>query len=212
MRKRINALLGLDSYDIYGLTELYGPGAGIDCTLHAGIHYWDDYFLVELIDPDSGDLAAPGAVGEIVLTTLRKEAMPLLRYRTHDLTRLLPGPCGCGSPYSRFDRLLGRSDDMVKVRGVALYPSQVDTVLSGLPDVASEYQLVVERHAGRDEPTLRVECALDPQSLRAPALADEIARAFRASIGVTPRVELLAIGTLPRTDRKTRRVYDRREE
>jgi len=211
MRRRIDALLGLESFDIYGLTELYGPGMGIDCHEHAGIHYWDDYFVVELIDPDTGAPAEPGAVGEIVLTTLRKEAMPLLRYRTRDLTRLLPEPCPCGSPYPRFERLIGRSDDMVKVRGVALYPSQVDVLLSRLEGVSSEYQLVIRRHDGRDELILRVECEATGQATRA-ALVDAILHAFHSGIGLTPRVELLDVGGLPRTDRKTRRVLDERED
>ncbi len=211
MRRRIDALLGLESFDVYGLTELYGPGMGIDCREHAGIHYWDDYFLVELIDPATGEPAAPGAVGEIVLTTLRKEAMPLLRYRTRDLTRLLPEPCPCGSPYPRFDRLSGRSDDMVKVRGVALYPSQVDALLSRIDGVSSEYQLVIRRQAGRDELTLRVECEA-PASAARTTLAEAIVHAFRSGIGLTPRVEPLEVGSLPRTDRKTLRVLDERED
>jgi phenylacetate-CoA ligase len=212
MRQRINTLLGIDSYDIYGLTELYGPGMGIDCHLHQGIHYWADYFLVELIDPETGQPVAPGATGEIVLTTLRKEAMPLVRYRTRDLTRLLPEPCPCGSPFPRFDRLRGRSDDMVKVRGVALWPSQVDTLLATLEHVSSEYQLVIERHGGRDELTLRVESDLDLDTVDGGPLAEHIAQQFRAHLGVTPRVELLPVGTLPRSERKTRRVFDLREE
>ncbi|HZU05988.1 MAG TPA: phenylacetate--CoA ligase family protein, partial [Chloroflexota bacterium] len=210
MRRRIDALLGLESFDIYGLTELYGPGMGIDCGEHAGIHYWDDYFLVELIDPDSGAPTAPGAVGEIVVTTLRKEAMPLLRYRTRDLTRLLPEPCPCGSPYPRFERLLGRSDDMVKVRGVALYPSQIDALLSGLEGASSEYQMVIRRRAGRDELLLRVEC--EPAGADRATLVDAILHAFRDGIGLTPRVELVDLGGLPRTERKTRRVLDERED
>ena len=211
MRRRIETLLGLESFDIYGLTELYGPGMGIDCREHVGIHYWDDYFLVELIDPTSGEPAPPGAIGEIVVTTLRKEAMPLVRYRTRDLTRLLPEPCPCGSSYPRFDRLRGRSDDMVKVRGVALYPSQVDALLSDVAGVSSEYQLVVRRQAGRDELTLRVECEPGASAAR-PALADAIVHAFRGRIGLTPQVELVHLGGLPRTDRKTRRVLDERED
>ena len=212
MRQRIDTLLGLESFDIYGLTELYGPGAGIDCAEHDGMHYWDDYFLVEVVDPVTGTSVPPGETGEIVVTTLRKEAMPLLRYRTRDLTRLLPAPCACGSRYPRFERLSGRSDDMVKVRGVALYPSQVDVLLSHLDGVSSEYQLVVERHAGRDAVTLRVECAAGVAESARAGLAETILQTFRSSIGLTPRIELLDVGTLPRTDRKTRRVVDRRAD
>ena len=210
MRRRIDATLGLESFDIYGLTELYGPGMGIDCREHDGIHYWDDYFVVELIDPESGDPAPPGAIGEIVLTTLRKEALPLVRYRTRDLTRLLPEPCACGSLYPRFDRLIGRSDDMVKVRGVALYPSQVDVLLGRLEGCSSEYQIRIRRQAGRDELTLRVEC--ESSGTARAQLAETIAAAFRGSIGLTPRVELLDVGDLPRTERKSQRVLDERAD
>jgi phenylacetate-CoA ligase len=211
MRRRIDAALGLESFDVYGLTELYGPGMGIDCREHVGIHYWDDYFIVELIDPDSGEPAAPGTVGELVVTTLRKEALPLVRYRTRDLTRLLPEPCPCGSPYPRFDRLIGRSDDMVKVRGVALYPSQVDVLLGRLEGCSSEYQIRIQRRGGRDQLTLRVECERASGAARS-RLAQTIAQGFHASIGLTPRVELLDVGELPRTERKSQRVFDERED
>jgi len=120
MRRRIESLLGIETFDIYGLTELYGPGTGIDCHEHEGIHYWDDYYVVEVIDPATGATLPAGEEGELVITTLRKQAQPLLRYRTHDLSRLLPEPCACGSPYPRIARITGRSDDMFKVRGAGL--------------------------------------------------------------------------------------------
>jgi phenylacetate-CoA ligase len=211
MRQRIEALLGLESYDIYGMTELYGPGMGIDCHLHTGIHYWSDFFLVELIDPLSGAPAKPGDLGEIVITTLKKEAMPLVRYRTRDLTRLIEGSCPCGSPYPRIDRLSGRSDDMIKVRGVALFPSQVDSLLGELAGLSSEYQLVIERQLGREEITLRVECKPSATTTRA-TLLETVRHTFWSAFDLTPEVELLEIGALPRTNRKTRRVVDRRGE
>jgi phenylacetate-CoA ligase len=211
MRQRIESLLTLESFDIYGMTELYGPGMGIDCHLHSGIHYWSDFFIVELIDPLSGGPAKPGDLGEIVITTLQKEAMPLLRYRTRDLTRVIEGPCPCGSVYPRFDRLSGRSDDMIKVRGVALFPSQVDSLLGELAGLSSEYQLVIERQGGREEITLRVECKPSAPTSRA-TLAETVRHTFWSAFDVTPEVELLEIGALPRTNRKTRRVVDRRQE
>lgn len=211
MRQRIESLLGLESFDIYGMTELYGPGMGIDCHLHNGIHYWSDSYLVELIDPLSGEPTKPGAVGEIVVTTLKKEAMPLLRYRTRDLTRFIDGPCPCGSIYPRFDRLSGRSDDMIKVRGVALFPSQVDSLLGELAGLSSEYQLVIERQFGREEITLRVECKPSATTTRV-TLLETVRHAFWSAFDLTPNVELLEIGALPRTNRKTRRVIDRRGE
>jgi len=157
MRQRIEDLLGVESFDIYGFTELYGPGTGIDCTEHEGIHYWDDHYLLEVIDPESGEVLEPGQEGELVVTTLRKQAQPLLRYRTRDLSRLIPEPCRCGSPYPRIDRIKGRTDDMFKIRGVQVYPAQVDVALSGLPWLGSEYQVVLRRVGGREHLLVRVE-------------------------------------------------------
>jgi phenylacetate-CoA ligase len=208
MRHRIESLLGLESFDIYGLTELYGPGTGIDCDRHDGIHYWDDYYLIEIVDPLSGEVMPPGEEGEIVVTTLRKQAMPLIRYRTRDLSRLYPDPCACGRPHPRIARLTGRSDDMVKVRGVALYPSQVDSVLSRVEGVGSEYQVVCLRQGGRDRLIIKVEATELPLDRR---LQGRVAAAVKARIGVRPEVEVLAPGTLPRSERKTRRVFDERE-
>lgn len=204
MRRRIEELLGIESFDIYGLTELYGPGAGIDCTQHQGIHYWDDYYLVEVIDPATGVVLPPGAEGELVLTTLRKVAQPLLRYRTHDLSRLIPEPCRCGSPYPRIDRLKGRSDDMFKVRGVAVYPAQIDTVLSQVAGLGSEYQVVLSREGGRDRFLVRVEADVEP------GVPERVSQALHAALSVRPDIEILPLGTLPRTERKTKQVLDER--
>ena len=208
MRQRITDLLGIDCYDIYGLTELYGPGTGIDCAQHAGIHYWDDYYVVEIVDPDSGRVLPVGEEGEVVLTTLRKEAMPLIRYRTRDISRIVPGDCRCGSRHPRLARLTGRSDDMVKVRGVQVYPAQIDTVLARVPECGSEYQVRITREGGRERLLVRVEAADD----RWPAtLEQEVAEALRTAIGVRPEVEVVAPATLPRSERKTRRVFDERD-
>jgi len=208
MRQRITDLLGIECYDIYGLTELYGPGTGIDCAQHAGIHYWDDYYVVEIVDPDSGRVLPVGEEGEVVLTTLRKEAMPLIRYRTRDISRIVPGDCRCGSRHPRLARLTGRSDDMVKVRGVQVYPAQIDTVLARVPECGSEYQVRITREGGRERLLVRVEAADD----RWPAtLEHEVAEALRAAIGVRPEVEVVAPATLPRSERKTRRVFDERD-
>lgn len=204
MRQRIEDLLGVESFDIYGFTELYGPGTGIDCTEHEGIHYWDDYYLLEVIDPESGEVLEPGQEGELVVTTLRKQAQPLLRYRTRDLSRLIPEPCRCGSPYPRIDRIKGRTDDMFKIRGVQVYPAQVDVALSGLPWLGSEYQVVLRRVGGREHLLVRVESS-------APDRREDVADALRRALGVRPEVEIVRPGSLPRTDRKTRRVVDERE-
>lgn len=204
MRSRIEELLGVEAFDIYGFTELYGPGTGIDCPRHEGIHYWGDYYVVEVIDPVSGAVLAPGVEGELVVTTLRKQAQPLIRYRTRDLSFLHPEPCPCGSPHPRIGRILGRTDDMFKVRGVQLYPAQIDSALAGLPGVGSEYQVVLSREHGRDRFQVRVEAAAagaDPAG---------VARALQDRLGVRPEVELVGLGALPRTERKTRRVLDQR--
>jgi len=204
MRRRIEELLGIETFDIYGLTELYGPGAGIDCTWHQGIHYWDDYYLVEVIDPATGAALPPGAEGELVLTTLRKQAQPLLRYRTHDLSRLIRERCPCGSPYPRIDRIKGRSDDMFKVRGVAVYPAQIDTVLSQVAGLGSEYQVLLSREGGRDRFLVRVEAEVEQ------GLLERVSEALRAGLSVRPDVEIMPLGALPRTERKTKRVLDER--
>jgi len=204
MRGRIEALLGIETFDIYGLTELYGPGAGIDCSQHDGIHYWDDYYVVEVIDPATAAVLSPGEEGELVLTTLRKQAQPLLRYRTRDISRLIPEPCRCGSPYPRIARITGRSDDMFKVRGVQVYPALIDTVLSGIGGLGSEYQVVLTREGGRDQFLVRVEGEVEEVP------AERLSEALRAGLSVRPDVEIVPLGTLPRTERKTKRVFDER--
>lgn len=207
MRAQIEQMLGVESFDIYGLTELYGPGMGIDCPLHEGIHLWSDLFVVEIVDPDTLEVLEPGKVGEVVLTTLRKEAMPLIRYRTRDRSWLYPEPCGCGSPYPRIGRLMGRTDDMVKVRGVAVFPAQVDSVLSSLPGIGPEYQVHVSRTSDfRDRFVVRVEA--EASSELGPLLADHL----RQALGVRPEVETVPVGSLPRSAGKTRRVFDHRLE
>ncbi|MHB1510981.1 MAG: phenylacetate--CoA ligase family protein [Acidimicrobiales bacterium] len=207
MRAQIEQMLGVESFDIYGLTELYGPGMGIDCPLHEGIHLWSDLFVVEIVDPDTLEVLEPGKAGEIVLTTLRKEAMPLIRYRTRDRSWLYPEPCGCGSPYPRIGRLMGRTDDMVKVRGVAVFPAQVDSVLSSIPGIGPEYQVHVSRTSDlRDRFVVRVEA--EASSELGPLLADQL----RQALGIRPEVETVPVGSLPRSAGKTRRVFDHRLE
>ena len=213
MRRRIEETLGVETFDIYGLTELYGPGVGIECVAHDGIHYWSDYYVVEIVDPDTLEPVPEGHEGELVLTTLRKEATPLLRYRTRDLSRVLPEPCACGSPFPRIARLTGRTDDMIKVRGVAVFPSHVDTTLATIESVGAEYQLHVDRDAGgHDELGLRVEVEHegDARGGRGAALRAEIADRLHHRLGLRVNVELLEPGTLPRSERKTQRVFDHR--
>ena len=156
-------LLGVEHiFDIPGMTELYGPGTGLDCIHHTGIHYWADYYIVEFLDPETLKPVPDGEIGEMVVTTLRKEAAPLVRYRTRDLTRAIPGECPCGSILPRHDRFLGRSDDMFIFRAVNVYPGQVDHVLSRIQGVGSEYQIHLDRRSdGKDYMTVKVERAID---------------------------------------------------
>jgi phenylacetate-CoA ligase len=207
-RRRIETKLGIESFDVYGLTELWGPGTGIECREHDGIHVWADHYLVEIVDPVTGEPLPPGQEGEVVLTTFRKEATPLLRYRTRDLSALLPGPCACGSPHPRIARLRGRTDDAVKVRGVLVLPAQIDLVLAEFAEQTSgEYQLHVSRDAaGRDELLVKVEADAPP------TLTQGVAARLQHVTGLRVDVELVAVGTLPRSERKTRRVFDHREE
>jgi len=213
MRKRIKELLGLeDMFDIPGMTELYGPGTGLDCRYHTGIHYWADYYILEILDPETLTPVPEGEIGEMVVTTLQKEAAPLIRYRTRDLTRLIPGECPCGSIMPRHDRILGRSDDMIIFRAVNIYPGQIDHILSGIPGLGSEYQIVLDRSEdGRDNMTLRVERAQDGESSGDDALGKRIGAEVKNQILVSAGVEIVDYGTLPRSERKSQRVFDNRE-
>lgn len=209
MRSRIQNELGIELFDIYGLTEIYGPGIAIDCTHHKGMHYFDDYLLFEIIDSHTGELLPDGEWGELVITTLRKEAAPLVRYRTHDLTRILPEPCTCGRSYPMIDRIMARTDDMIKVKGVNIYPGQVDNILKHIEGVSSEYQIIIGHQDGKDVMTLRVE--------RKPHTSPEelthvVVDHFKKRIGIKIEVELVAIGELPRSEKKSKRVFDYRDQ
>ena len=212
MRKRIKSLLGLeDIYDISGMTELYGPGTGIECSAHQGIHYWSDYYILEILNPDTSETLTPGEVGEMVVTTLQKEAVPLIRYRTHDLTSLIQEPCPCGNQFPRHDRLQGRTDDMFIFRGVNIYPSQIDNLLSSLPGIGSEYQVFLNQMEGKDKLTLRIERAQNTNSTGDSQTAENIKTLIKHKVFVTPDVDVVDYGSLPRSERKTKRVSDVRE-
>ena len=209
MRDRVKAGLGIQIYDIYGLTEVYGPGIGISCDAEDGMHYWDDYLYIEIVDPATGEPLPDGEWGEIVITTLVKEGAPLIRFRTHDLSRIIPGACPCGSPYPRIDALQGRSDDMVKIKGVNVFPRQIEEVLQEFPQLSSEYQIRISHLEGRDTMRIYVETDGTQDFLD---LADEVAHEVKRRIGFTPLVKVVELGVLPRSEKKTRRVFDERYE
>jgi phenylacetate-CoA ligase len=214
MRKRIKELLGVEHiFDIPGMTELYGPGTGLDCVYHEGIHYWADYYILEILDPETLEKVEDGEIGEMVVTTLRKECSPLIRYRTRDLTRIIPKRCSCGSLLPMHDALLGRSDDMFIMRGVNIYPSQVDAVLSTIPGAGSEYQIILDRKEdGKDYMTVKVERAQGQDPSRDGGLKKNIEDEIKKQILVSGAVSIVAYGELPRSERKSKRVFDNREE
>jgi phenylacetate-CoA ligase len=211
-KMKMKELLGVEHvFDIPGLTELYGPGTGLDCTYHEGIHYWADYYILELLDPETLQPVPPGETGEMVVTTLRKEAAPLIRYRTRDLTKLIPRRCSCGSILPMHDRLLGRSDDMFIIRAVNVYPGQIDHILSNVPGVGTEYQIHLDRRDdGKDYMTIKVERREGGDPSEDTALAGKIEEEIKKQILVSGKVEIGGYGTLPRSERKSKRVFDNR--
>ena len=209
MRKRISTELGIELYDIYGLTEIYGPGIGINCKYDQGMHIWDDYVYLEIIDPATGENVPDGEFGEIVLTTLVKEGAPLIRYRTHDISRIIPGECPCGSKFPRIDVIQGRSDDMVKFKGVNFFPKQIEEILALYPEVSSEYQIRISHLERRDTLRLYVETTGDVDFMQ---LSKKLEAAVKSKIGFTPIVKVVEVGVLPRSEKKTKRVIDERYE
>ena len=210
MRDAIRAGLGIELYDIYGLTEIYGPGIGINCAHQHGMHYWDDYIYIEIIDPVTGKTLPDGEEGEIVITTLVKEGAPLIRFRTHDMSRIIPGECECGSRYPRIDIIRGRSDDMFKVHGVNMFPSQVEALLQEVEGVSSEYQINIanDKEKNRDVILVTAEAIGEVSFERTQKRITEL---FKSRIGITPKITVVPIGTLPRSEKKTKRVIDHRE-
>ena len=191
--------------------ELYGPGTGLDCSQHEGIHYWADYYILEVLDPETLKPVPEGHPGEMVVTTLCKEAAPLIRYRTHDLTRMIGRTCSCGSILPMHDKILGRSDDMIIFRAVNIYPGQIDEVLSAVPGIGSEYQVQLDREAdGKDCMTLRVEHEPGTTGSGADEIAQRIVREIKSKIMVTCNVNVVDYGALPRSERKSKRIYDNR--
>lgn len=206
-RKRVEDTFGLRAHDCYGLSELYGPGVAIECEERNGLHVWGDEFLVETINPDTGEVLDPGSEGELVFTMLSREAMPLLRYRTRDLSRVFEDKCACGRYHSRIQRIKGRSDDMLIVGGVNVFPSQVEHVLMNVSGLGDQYQIVVSREQ-LDQLSVKVEASKD--RVNDPKLMQEVQSQIFAVLGIRANVELVEEGTLPRSEGKARRVIDLR--
>ncbi|MBR3258614.1 MAG: phenylacetate--CoA ligase [Eggerthellaceae bacterium] len=207
-RRRIQDELGIQIYDIYGLTEIYGPGIGISCDEQDGMHLWTDYVYAEIVDPKTGEVLPDGEEGELVLTTLVKEGAPLIRYRTHDLTRWVVGECACGSHFPRIGTLTGRTDDMVKFRGVNMFPAQIEDVIQMTPGTSSEYQVMIENISGKDIMTLLFETPLEGKEKK--QCEKELTANFKSKIGATPEAKGVPMGELPRSEKKTKRIFDSR--
>jgi phenylacetate-CoA ligase len=212
MRRDIEARLGIEAIDIYGLSEIIGPGVACECReAKNGLHGWEDHFLFEVIDPDTMQPKPMGEAGELVITTLTKEALPMLRYRTRDITRLSDEPCSCGRSHVRILRVTGRNDDMLIIRGVNVYPSQVEAVLVGFPGLAPHYQIVLTREGALDAMTVEVELAPGFDGDR-PRKAMEVTHHIKSLIGVTCKVVAKSPGEVPRSQGKAVRVRDERKK
>ena len=210
-RRKIEDGLGLRVFNSYGLSEMNGPGVAFECQAQAGMHLWEDHYVMEVIDPESGETLPPGERGELVLTTLVREAMPILRYRTRDITSILDEPCTCGRTHRRIQRITGRADDMLIVRGVNIYPQQIERILMGVPGLGRNYLIVLD---GLDEMTVKVELSeagFDGQLEHVVALQNQIAGLLRAEILTKPRIDLVPPGTLPISEGKAKRVIDNRK-
>ncbi len=212
-RRRIEEMLGVKAYNSFGMSEMCGPGVAFECTEQNGLHIWEDYYIVEIVDPETLEPVAEGEMGELVLTTINREAMPLLRYRTRDLTRVLPGECPCGRHHKRLDRMKGRSDDMIILKGVNIFPIQIETILLQFKELSTDYLITLETKDTNDEMTIEVELneMFTDDYARLQSLTREITRQLKDEILVTPRIKLMPKGALPKSEGKAVRVKDLRK-
>ena len=212
-RKKIERMLGVKAYNSFGMTEMNGPGVAFECQEQNGMHFWEDCYLVEIIDPETGEPVPDGEIGELVLTTLDREMMPLLRYRTRDLTRILPGECPCGRTHLRIDRIKGRSDDMFIIKGVNIFPMQVEKILVQFPQLGSNYLITLETVNNQDEMIVEVELSdlSTDNYIELEKIRKEITRQLKDEILVTPKLKLVKKGSLPQSEGKAVRVKDLRQ-
>ena len=214
LRKKLENIFKINVYNCYGLSEMNGPGVAFECPYQKGLHIWEDHYFVEIIDPETGKLLPDGKEGELVLTTLQREGMPLIRYRTRDITKIIKGKCPCGRTHKRIARMKGRTDDMFIVKGVNIFPSQIETVLMDVPEVDKNYQIIIEREKGLDILRIQVEVKKstftgDIVQLR--NLQERIKENLKDAILINPVVELVEPGTLPPSTGKAKRVIDKRK-
>ncbi len=213
-RRKIEEQWGIDAYNSYGLSEMNGPGVAFECEEKNGMHIWEDYYIVEVINPETEETIPDGEEGELVLTHINREAMPIFRYRTRDLTRIIPEPCPCGRTHRRIDRIKGRTDDMLIVGGVNVFPSQIESVLMKTPEVGNNYQIVLNRENNLDRIHIKVELyskMFHGELKELKQLEKKLMEELRALIVVTPRIDLLEPGSLPPSTGKAVRVIDNRE-
>lgn len=213
IRERIQEALGLEAFDIYGLTELCGPGISVECSKHDGLHVWEDHFLVETIDPKTGEVLSQGEEGELVFTALTKTALPMLRFRTRDISRIEDEVCGCGRTHSRMFKIMGRSDDMLIIRGVNVFPSQVENVIMSFPELATQYQILVDRPGALDTFAIKVELKeiVQKTMIDKEKLIANIKTKIRDITGLSAALEIVPCGELPRSAGKSKHVLDLRK-
>jgi phenylacetate-CoA ligase len=214
MRDEIEEKVGIKAIDIYGLSEILGPGVGIECIeAQKGLHIWEDHFIIEIIDPDTGDVLPAGEQGELVITTITKEGIPMIRYRTRDITRIISEPCICGRSHRRLERMSGRSDDMLIIRGVNVFPSQIESVLINIEGVEPHYLLIVDRDENLD--TLEVQVEVNEQTFSDEVkvlqqLTRQIQKEIKDLLGISCKVRLVEPKTIARSEGKAKRVIDNR--
>ena len=214
IRERIEADLGIEAFDVYGLTELCGPGVSIECNKHKGLHIWEDHFIVETIDPETGEVLSPGEEGELVFTTLAKTGIPMLRFRTRDISVIAAEKCACGRTHARMIRVHGRSDDMLIIRGVNVFPSQIEIAVMSFPELAPHYQIVVDRPGALDTFAIKLELtekASKSKKLDKNALKRNIQGKIHSIIGLSADIEIVKCGEIPRSEGKAKHVLDLRK-
>jgi len=214
MRSQLEARLGIMALDVYGLTEIIGPGVAVECPEKQGLHVWEDHFLPEVIDPETGEQLPDGSYGELVVTTLTKQGMPLIRYRTRDITTIIPEPCPCGRTHRKIGRFVGRTDDMLVIRGVNVFPSQIEEVLLRIAHTEPQYQIIVERRGQLDALEVQVEVSgqfFSDEIRMLETLERQIQRQIEDVLGINVRVKLVEPKTIERSEGKAKRVIDRRQ-